>query len=317
MAANVCSSEKIQVTASGQYLISKNEKINDGEEYAYKEALRSAIEKVAIRVVSYTKTINNVLKEDIVETFASSIIKIIDKQTQPVIEGENIVIKVTILAVVDTDDIAKWVPPDIEKQRKLENDNKELKEQISREKRERLISTIGNASGGNNELAAIALERAQPLIDSRQYMEADKILTGVIKGGIEHAELYYRRGWLSMITRQYGSAVADFERAYKLSQDPRCLKGKGDALFHLGKYNLAMQDYNRILKTNPYDAATWANLGACYWALGNGRRAVINYDKAASLGLDMADRIRHTLTKQYEYGTYTIKPTARKVLPLC
>ena len=61
---NNCSSEKVTVTATGQYLISKNEKISDGEQFALKEALRSAVEKVAVRVTSYTKTVNQVLEED-------------------------------------------------------------------------------------------------------------------------------------------------------------------------------------------------------------------------------------------------------------
>ena len=60
---NNCSSEKVTVTAAGQYLISKNEKISEGEQLALKEALRSAIEKVAVRVTSYTKTVNSILEE--------------------------------------------------------------------------------------------------------------------------------------------------------------------------------------------------------------------------------------------------------------
>lgn len=317
LATPSCSAEKITVTATGQYLISKNEKISDGEAFALKEALRSAVETVAVRVTSYTKVVNSVLEEDIVETFASSVVKIKDKQVKPVIEGDNIVIKVTIVAVVDTADIERWEPPDLEKQRQLENDNQELRDQISRDKRERLISGTGKSSGSATELSAIALERAQPLISAGRYHEADKIITNTIKGGVEHPELYYQRGWLNMTTRQYGAAAADFEKAYKILQDPKYLKGRADANFHLGKYEMAMMDYNRVISTNPGDASSWANRGACYWAMGNGHQAVKNYDTAINLGNEMAGRIRHILEGQYERGTYVIKKTARKILPLC
>lgn len=314
---NNCSSEKVTVTAAGQYLISKNEKISEGEQLALKEALRSAIEKVAVRVTSYTKTVNSILEEDIIEMFASSVVKITDKQVRPVVEGDNVVIKVTITAVVDTKDIENWTPPDIEKQRKLESDNRELKEQISRDKRERLMSATGKQSGRSDELAAISINRIQPLIREQRYIEADKILTNTIKGGVEHPELYYQRGWLAMVTRQYGAAAADFDRAFKLSSDSRHLKARGDALFSLGKYDQAMQDYSRVISTNPDDAASWANRGACYWALGNAKQAVNNYDRASELGLEIAARIRYTLRGQYEVPSYKVKPTARKVLPLC
>ena len=314
-----CAAEKITVDAAGQYLISKNENMNDGEAYAYKEALRSAIEKVAVRVVSYTKTVNQVLEEDIVETFASSVVKVLKKEVHPVVEGDNVIIKVMISAVVNTDDIMKWQPPDLKKQKQLEQDNKELKEQILREKKERLISAVGRQGGSSDELAMIAINRIQPLIREQRYVEADKILTDTIKGGIEHPELYYQRGWLAMKTRQFGAAEADFQKACKLSQDSRYLKSRGDSYFMVGKYELAMIDYQRVISTNPGDATAIANMGACYWALGSIDYAIECYDRAVDLGLEMAKRIRYNLNGQFTQNNKhrLMKPTARKVLPLC
>lgn len=205
---NNCSSEKVTVTATGQYLISKNEKISDGEQFALKEALRSAVEKVAVRVTSYTKTINQVLEEDIVEIFASSVVKITDKQVRPVVQGENVVIEMTITAVVDTKDIDTWKPP---------------------VRQQRIQPVKKKQTSANDNLATIIINKVQPLIREQRYMAAHQILSDAIRSGIEHPELYYQRGLLCMFTRQFSAAAIDFEKAIRLNPLPKYQVARDEA----------------------------------------------------------------------------------------
>lgn len=314
---SICLSEKITVEAEGYHYVENGETLEVAQDNALKESLRWAVEQVGVRLSSYTEVVNQMVISDEVEVLASALVQVREKKFEPVIEGNRIKIIARIVAVIDTSDLDKWSPPDIERRKQLEKDNGELKEEIDRMKQESLIRSIGTAGGSTAMVVVKVLEKVQPLMNNGDYQVADQVLSDAIKGGVEHAELYYQRGWCDIAFRQYSAAILDFERAFKLSNEPRYLKARGDAYYKLGKYDLALQDYNRVLAKNPEDSTTIANLGAVYWSIGNAQEAVKNYDKAFSLGLEMAGRIRYTLEGQYEKGTMIIKKTARKTLPLC
>lgn len=315
--SNVCSSEKVTVTATGFHLVEEGETLEQAQEKAYNNALRYAIEQVGIRIASYSIVINNMIKHDEIETAASAIVQIITKSYEPVIQEKRIKIIAKVTAVVDTTDLDNYEPPDIEHRKRLEKRNDELTAEISRIRKESLIRSIGNSGGSTADITVKVLEKVEPLLRQGQFDAADDILSDAIKGGVRHAELYYQRGWCNMAKRQFAAAKEDFNEAVKISADSKYIKARGDAWFKMGKYDFAMQDYNRVISTNPGDSSSWANRGACYWALDNSKQAVKNYDMAMSLGNETAARIRQTLNGQYDRVSFEIKKTARKILPLC
>lgn len=315
--SNVCSSEKVTVTATGFHLVEEGETLEQAQEKAYNNALRHAIEQVGIRIASYSIVINNMIKHDEIETAASAIVQITAKSYEPVIQEKRIKIIAKVTAVVDTADLDNYEPPDIEHRKRLEKRNDELTAEISRIRKESLIRSIGNSGGSTADITVKVLEKVEPLLRQGQFDAADDILSDAIKGGVRHAELYYQRGWCNMAKRQFAAAKEDFNEAVKISADSKYIKARGDAWFKMGKYDFAMQDYNRVISTNPGDSSSWANRGACYWALDNSKQAIKNYDMAMSLGNDTAARIRQTLNGQYDKVNFEIKKTARKILPLC
>lgn len=311
---NVCFSEIVTVTASGSYTISKNEKISDGEEAAFKEAVRTAIEKTAILVRSYTKVINGVLEEDMVETFASSVIKVTKKNVKPIVKDDNIIIIVDITAMINTDDIKNY---DLERQRQLEQENEKLKNTIINDRQERLMAAVGNSSRGTAEIILTVLGKTDKLISANQYKQADNLLTDTIKGGIQDHRLYYRRGLLNIERAQLSAAEQDLSSAINLEKLSEYYKIRGDIRFKLQKYDLATLDYQTAVKIDKDNAGAWANLGACMWYHNNVAPCLKYYDIASSLGLAKAKRIRYNLRGQYHSKWMIRNETARKILPLC
>lgn len=311
---NVCSSEVITVTASGSYIISKNEKISDGEEAAFKEAVRTAIEKTAVLVRSYTKVINGVLEEDMVETFASSVVKVTKKNIKPTVKDDNIIITVDITAVINTDDIKHY---DLERQKQLEQENEKLKNTIVNDRQERFIAAIGDSSRGTAAIILSVLDKVEKLISAGQYKQADNLLTDTIKGGINDHRLYYRRGLLNVKRSQLGAAEQDLCSAINLEKLSEYYKIRGDIRFKLQKYDLATLDYQTAIKIDKENAGAWANLGACMWYHDNVAPCLKYYDIAIGLGLAKAERIRYNLRGQYHSKWMIRNETARKILPLC
>lgn len=317
LSSNVCSSEKVTVTVTGFHFVEEGETLEQAQDKAYNDALRRAVEQVGMRISSYSVVINSMIEHDEIETAASAIVQVSNKSFKPIVEEQRIKIAAVITAVVDTKDLDNYEPPDIEHRKRLEKRNDELTAEISRMRKESLIRSIGSAGGSVADITVKVLEKVEPLLRQGQFTVADDILSDAIKGGVRHAELYYQRGWCNMAKRQFAAAKEDFNEAVKISADSKYIKARGDAWFKMGRYDFAMQDYNRVISTNPGDSSSWANRGACYWALGNSKQAVKNYDTAVSLGNDTAARIRQALNGQYDRTSFEIKKTARKILPLC
>jgi len=131
------SAEKFLIEADGYHTVSRKETIEFAEDAAVDNALKWAVEQIGVRISAYSEVVNKVLKEDTVQRFASSVIQIKEKSLTPRVVGDDYRIYAHVICVVDTADLDKWEPPDIERQRKLEEDKARLEERNKQLEKER------------------------------------------------------------------------------------------------------------------------------------------------------------------------------------
>ena len=81
--------------------------------------------------------------------------------------------------------------------------------------------------------------------------------------------------------REHQRAVTDFDNA--IDRDPFAAapyQARGQGLVQLGKYNLAMEDFNAALNVDNRNADGWAGLGVAYEKSGNRMKASESYQRA-------------------------------------
>lgn len=327
MLSPTVSAEKFTVEAEGYHVLSRNESLDVAEESALKDALRTAVEMVGVRVSSYTEVVNHVVVRDEIEKFASAVIQIQEKSFEPKTENGMIRMNARVVAVVDTSDLEKWEPPDIAMRKQLELDkerlrreNQELNREVSRLKVKDAKLTTGSMGrvSENDKAVQEVLRKAAPLVNVKDHRKAHKLLIKAkYEDGIDSPEITYLIGMCAYHDRKYASAVLTFDEAYKANPLPRYLKAKADALYMDKKYDLAFIAYNNVLKVEPNYGAALANRGATRWTLGDAQGAIRDYDEAIRVGgAPKAAQIRAMLEGLYEKGTYHKKENVREVLPL-
>jgi tetratricopeptide (TPR) repeat protein len=85
------------------------------------------------------------------------------------------------------------------------------------------------------------------------------VITACTQLGISDISLLKRRGLAYMRTKRYDLALNDFYSAITLRPDAESFAYQGDALYNLGKpemgrFDLAIRDYNKALKLVPKSA---------------------------------------------------------------
>lgn len=128
---SAASAEIIPVEGEGRYVVDRKlkETFDDATEHARDEAMRSAAESVGVLVKSSSKAVNFKLTEDIIETYAISLLENVDKKDDFDKNSEgDLVFICKVTATVDTGKI------DLEKF--LKRDDLSEKERLTRELRE-------------------------------------------------------------------------------------------------------------------------------------------------------------------------------------
>ena len=128
---SAASAEIIPVEGEGRYVVDRKlkETFDDATEHARDEAMRSAAESVGVLVKSSSKAVNFKLTEDIIETYAISLLENVDKKDDFDKNSEgDLVFICKVTATVDTGKI------DLEKF--LKRDDFSEKERLTRELRE-------------------------------------------------------------------------------------------------------------------------------------------------------------------------------------
>lgn len=105
------------------------------------------------------------------------------------------------------------------------------------------------------------------------------------------AATHTNRGVIRIALENYDGAFSDFNIGMTLLPGAaQILVNRGNAFYHTGNYQMAIEDYNRSIELGYSDFAdVYLNLGKSYERMGNNNLAERNYRQAINLSPDQAE----------------------------
>lgn len=268
-----------------EYIMSEFETIDIAKQRAKQKAERAAQEKAGVFVESNTEVVNMMVTKDEVRTMTGGILKVVDVQYQltPLDDGKSLIVRATVKADIDTDDVTKWLNRDTGERSELVAQNLELQkaiaaqdEQIAELKRQ-LEAKPKDAEKISEQFAAEdKIFRSNQLLSeaSKFYYNGDlngalARCTQAIELNADNATAYSIRGAIYYRLNNFNSAVADFNKAVELNPaDYRSFYNRGLAHVKLKDYLAAERDFSRALELNPSDEDSRYNRDLCRRAMG-------------------------------------------------
>lgn len=112
----------------------------------------------------------------------------------------------------------------------------------------------------------------------------------------KQAEDFFSRGYAYMRLGKYKLALKDFDRAIDIFSDYfDAYLNRANVHSHLGNYEESISDSQTALKLNPESSHAYLNLGLAYEKTGNKKEAKKCLVKAAELGNVLAKRYLYSL----------------------
>ena len=288
---------------SDEYVMSEFETIDIAKQRAKQKAERAAQEQAGVFIESNTEVVNMQVTKDEIVTMTGGILKIVDvsyeQNALPNVNG--MVIRATVKADIDSDDITRWLYRDkgeryelVEKNIELQNaiaaqDKKiaELKEKLSaaETKQEQKKISAQFAVEDKIFLSNQKMEESMKFYSAGDLKSTSLFCTQAIELNSDNALAYSMRGIIFYLLKDYNGAISDLNRAIQLNpSDYKNFYNRGLAYVKLENYRAAGENFDGAIKLNPSDADSWYNRGLCKQRLGDYYGAQEDLNKARSLG---------------------------------
>jgi tetratricopeptide (TPR) repeat protein len=157
-----------------------------------------------------------------------------------------------------------------------------------RERRVAARKPQGSANSVRADTAEALCEAGFRHLRAEQYLDAQLCCQQALAIEPDHAEALHLMGWLSFQVAQYDAAVEWFSRAIRTDAKPQYLASLGTALQNLGRFEEALQVFDKAVQLKPDAAALWKFLGNVLIRLDRREQAVLSFQHA--LKLDPRDR---------------------------
>jgi len=130
---------------------------------------------------------------------------------------------------------------------------------------------------GKYDYALLAYENAIETASYNPY---------ILEANITMAEGWIGKGNVFNLMGQYEESAKAFDNAIKISPDYRWtpLKYKGDALMSQGRYDAALELYDKVTKLSPWMPNAWIDKGLALKALDRNHEADVAFNKARDMG---------------------------------
>ena len=283
-----------------EYIMSEFETMDIAKQRAKQKAMRAAQEQAGVFVESSTDVVNMVVTKDEIHTLTAGILNVSNvSYSQEALSNVNgFIIRATVTALVDTDDIAAWlnrpageradlVAKNIELKAALAaQDAKiaELKKQLADKPQDKAIVAQQFAAEDKVFLSNQQLSEAGKLYYKGDLSGAVNLCTRAIELDSSNATAYSIRGAIYYRLNDFNSALADFNKAIEFNaSDYKTFYNRGLAYVKLDNYRAAAQDFTEAINRNPNDADSWHNRGLCRQRLGDMFGAQSDLNKARSL----------------------------------
>ena len=255
----------------GTYVMSEGENLGVAKEREKADAMRNACEKAGTFVKSYSRSINNELAEDVIETITANIVKLVEEPRffplEEVDNLEGVLIRVTVKVQIDDADIKRWLNKSDEEKSTLVAQMEALRK--ANADQERQIAEL------KRQLADAKTAEAKEQL-TQKFEAEDKVFLSNQK--VDEAWKFFERG-------DYNSAISLCNEAIQLyPNNANAWYSLGVACSRFGQYERAIIDFSRAIKLNPNDFEAYHNRGVCYQALGNTASAQADFARAKQLG---------------------------------
>ena len=287
---------------SDEYIMSEFETIDIAKQRAKQKAERVAQERAGVFIESKTAVNNMIVTKDEIVTMSGGILKIVDVQYQltPLADGKSLIVRATVKADIDSDDITKWLNRDSGERSDLVAQNIELQKAIAAqdaqiaELKRKLAEKPKDAEKFTEQFAAedkIFLSNQQLAEAGRLYYNGElrgaiNLCTKAIELNPDNATAYSIRGAIYYRQNDFNGAVADFNKAIALNaNDYKNFYNRGLAYVKLNKFRKAEEDFSSAIQLNPNDADSYYNRAVCRQRLRNNYGARDDLNKARALGM--------------------------------
>lgn len=138
---------------------------------------------------------------------------------------------------------------------------------------------------------------------NKNYIEAAILVLGnIYENNINNPEFYYISSRVKYRIDQNASALDDINKAIKLEDNINYYGLRGAILKYLNRYQEALLDFEKIVKSYPKVYRFWENIGDCEFALGDYSEALNSYKKAIFLKKDNIDLYLKCIRIEFNYN---------------
>lgn len=287
-----------------EYIMSEFETPDVAKQRAKQKAERMAIEKAGVFIESTTEVANMMVTKDEIITMTGGILKLVENpkyQMIPMDNGETFIVRATVKAQIDTDDITKWLNRNAGERSELVDQNRELQKAIEEQDRQiaELKARLANAGSAQDKEKISEQFAAEDKIfmANQKLQDALKLyyagnLSGAMNNCTESLSLnsnsalaYSLRGTIYYQLGQYQNAISDLSQAAAFnSSDEKIFYNRALSNIKLQNYRAAADDFTIAIQLNPNDADAYYNRALCYQRLGNFVQYKADLSKARSLG---------------------------------
>jgi len=156
-------------------------------------------------------------------------------------------------------------------------------------RRERRAATKGSKTAPNASAvgAPVALyEAGLRLAREGRFLDAQLCCKQVLSQDPDHADALHLMGLLSVHARQHDHAIEWFTRAIRQDPRPEFLVSLGTALQQQGRYEDALQVFDKAAQLRPDDADLWLHVGDILTELARNDQALLAFQHALKLNPD-------------------------------
>jgi tetratricopeptide (TPR) repeat protein len=138
-----------------------------------------------------------------------------------------------------------------------------------------------------------SLEDARELFKKLGRKDWVRKCDGLLQGdnnNIVHAKVWSNRGTALANLGKYQQAIECFDKAIEINpNDVNIWNSKGTALANLGKYQQAIECFDKAIEINPNDVNIWNSKGTAFHYLSKYQQAIECFDKAIEINPNDAD----------------------------
>ena len=281
-------------TGVGEYMIGERDTLEIAKQGAKEKAMRNALEKAGVLVMSHSRTEDLELVEDVITSRTGAVLQV----REVVYERSDLIVKAIVKVDIDPEDL----------NRRLQNSGDSSSKKIP--------PPPLNQDNENLYMSNRKVEEANNLMSEGSFDNVLSILNEAIQLDSNNAAVYEKLGWFYKTRKDYDNALQNYDKALKL--DPNngaAYNGRGECYQALGNKDKARADFSQAknittarekirearklcdeekyteatplasdsLALNPKNAWAWSTFGNIYNGERDYKKSIFYYQKALEL----------------------------------